>query len=400
MNTEVLLEGEKTAKNAIIYLIFLSILKVTVGIITGMSVIIADAINTIANILGIFASYIGLKLSRKSESKKFEYGYYKIETFAALLVSLGIIYVGYVILTQSIRTFSSIQTGEFRSAAIITTILAIFHSAVLSRKLEKAGRKANSLSLLANARNKRVNIFEGFIVLVSIIANYQKIPYVEGVAMGMIAILILIEGARSTKESLFFLLDYWDNPKMVKKIRKILNQENDLISNVKKLRLRRAGTFIFGEAFVEINPYAGIEDLREELNILQRKIKEIDPYIKNFSIYTHISKTDRLKVAIPIKEGKGLNGKVANSLRETKKYLFALIIDGKIKNTYERALKMKDPTDLADFLKKEKINIVINNNLNSLVYYNLRRTHHILVYPNFSNIQKAEDTIKLLMIDT
>ena len=42
---------------------------------------------------------------------------------------------------------------------------------------------------------------------------------------------------------------------------------------VKKLRLRRAGNFIFGESFVEINPFAGIEDLREELDLLQGKSK-------------------------------------------------------------------------------------------------------------------------------
>lgn len=402
MNKTALKEGEKVSKYAMGSLLLLGTLKLAAGLLTGMNVIIADAISTFADTLGLFASYFGLRLSRKSADKKFEYGYYKIETFAALLVSLGTIYAGYAILSKAINNIGVLKEGVHKPFAITATIIAIAFSIRLYKKLKRTGEKVNSLSLLANARDKKMDVFAGFIVLVSIVANYQQIPYVESVVTILISLLILKVGLSSTKESLFFLLDYWDNPSLVRKIRKEFRKEKDLITRVNKIRLRRAGTFIFGEAFVELNPFAGIKDLREELDLLKDKIMKLDPYIRDFPIYTHITKAENIKIAVPIESGRSLKAKVASTLKKTSAYLFARVSKGKITDYYVKKLSEKDkePVEFAEFLKKEKVKIIINNKLHSLIYYNLRRTHHIQIYPNLAGIKTAEEAIKLLLIDT
>ncbi|MFH1283993.1 MAG: cation diffusion facilitator family transporter [Candidatus Peregrinibacteria bacterium] len=401
MNNKSLIEGEKIARNSIIKLVGLGAIKLIAGIITGMHVMIADSISTFADTLGVFASYFGLRMSRKSATQGFEYGFYKIETFAALLISVGTIYAGYAILKDGITTFYSPSQGEYRYFAITATILAIIHSAKLAKKLEIAGKKVNSLSLMANAKDKKMDVFAGFIILVSIIANYKQIPYIEGVVTILIAILILKVGFSSSKESLFFLLDYWDDPRLIKRIRMVFAKEKDLVRGVKKLRLRRAGTFIFGEAFIEVDPYSGIEDLREELEILKRNILELNPYIKDFSIYTHISKVNKVKIGFPVKKGKALSARLASNLRQTKAYVFADIRKGKVKAWHTISLKpeLKTPVKLAEFLKNQKAKIIINSRLNSLIYYNLRKVHHILIYPNFSDAKTVEQALKLLLID-
>lgn len=402
MNRQALKQGERVSLHSIMHHFLLGILKLLAGLISGITVVLADAISTFADTLGLFASYIGLHLSRRASDKKFEYGYYKVETFAALLVSLGIIYLGYVIMGKSIDTFVNPAVGEHYPFAITTTIIAVFFSWKAGKKLKEAAEKTNSLSLKANAKDKKMDVFSGIVVLISIVANYKGIPYVEGITSFIIAIIILKVGITSSKESLFFLLDYWDDPILIRKIKKVFRSERDLVTEVKKLRLRRAGTFIFGEAFIEINPFAGIQDLREELDLLAEKIKELNPYIKDFSIYTHISKSEKVRVAVPIKSGKSLNAVVSSTMKQTTAYLFADISKGKIQKFYIKQIKesQKKPVEFAEFLKKEKVQIIIDNKLNSLIYYNLRRTHHILVYPNFADIKNAKKTLELLVIDT
>ncbi|MFC1615980.1 cation diffusion facilitator family transporter [Patescibacteria group bacterium] len=402
MNKTALIHGEKVAKHAIIHLIVLGCIKTVVGLVTGMTVIMADAISSFADTLSVFASYIGLRLSRKSANKNFEYGYYKVETFMALIISFSIIYLAYEIFMRSLETFSNPSEGQFRYFAIIATMAAIVHSVRLSKKLQDAGRKVNSLSLIASGKDKFMDVFAGFAIIASVLANYQGVPYIEGVISMIISLIILKEGLLTGKESLFYLLDYWNDPILTRKIRKIFREEKDLIVKVKKLRLRRAGTFIFGQAFVEINPFAGIQDLREELDLLQEKIKSLNPYIKDFSIFSHISKSEVVKIAVPIKSGQNLDAKIASTLKETSAYLFANIKKSKVESFYIKKLSKenKKTIEIAEFLKHEKVNILIDNKLSSLVYYNLRRTHHILIYPNFSDIKTAGDTIKLLMIDT
>ena len=403
MNTHSLKEGEKIAKEGILHLIILGILKTIAGVLTGMTVLLADAFSTFADTLGLFASYFGLNLSRKSSDAKFEYGYYKIETFAALVISLGIIYLGYVIVIKSIDIFlSPPEVGQHFPFAITTTVISIVLSSRLAKSLQEAGEKVNSLSLIANAKDKKMDMFAGIAILGSIIANYKGIPYVEGAISLVIAVIILKEGVASSKESLFFLLDYWNDPSLTKEIRKVFKKEKDLVLKVNKLRLRRAGTFIFGEAFVEINPFAGLQDLREELNILQKKIKALNPHIKDFAIYNNISKAKKIKIAIPIKSGSGLKAKVAVSPAQTVAYVFVEIRKNKIKEAHTKKLKNseKKPVEFVNYLKKEKVQVLIDNDLNSLTYYNLRRTNHILIYPNFSDIKNVEDTLQLFLLDT
>lgn len=402
MSLHALQEGERVAKESIVHLIILGISKILVGYFTGLTVIIADGISTFADTLGVFASYIGLRLSRRSADKNFEYGYYKVETFMAFIISLGIVYLAYEIFQKGLKSFNSSPEGHFLSLGVLVTVGAIYHAWKMSKKLGAVGKKVNSLALLASARDKKMDVFAGIAILGSIFANQQQIPYIEGIITMVISLIILKEGLITLKESLFFLLDYWNDPNLVRKIRRVINHEKDLIPHIKKLRLRRAGTFIFGEAFVEINPFAGIQDLREELDLLQVRIKDLNPYIKDFSIYTHITKSQKVKVAVPVKIGQSMSAKIASDLKETKGYIFVTIKNNRIKDHYYKALKFKrkNLVEFANFLKDEKVNILIDNKLNSLVYYNLRRTHHILIYPNFSDINTVGDTIKLLLIDS
>jgi predicted Fe-Mo cluster-binding NifX family protein len=109
-----------------------------------------------------------------------------------------------------------------------------------------------------------------------------------------------------------------------------------------------------------------------------------------------------MKVAVPIRENKRLSSGIAPTQKKTVAYLFAEIQGNKIRKVYVRKLKEKDrePLALGEFLKKEKINILIDNKLNSIMYFNLRRTHHILIYPRFSGVKTAKKALELLMIDT
>jgi len=402
MNTHVLKEGEKVAKKSLIYLLLIGTLKLVAGIFTGMTVVTADAVKSFASTLGVFASYIGLKLSRKSADKHFEYGYHRIETFAALLVALGIIYLGAVLFFKSINTLNSSPVGNFHPIAAIITVLAIINSYKLAAILKAAGQKTNSLSLLLNARTKQMDLIASMAVLISILANYYRVPYIEGSVSILISLIILKEGLSSTKESLFFLLDYWDDPILSRKIRKILSKEKEIVMRINKIRLRRAGTFIFGEAFIDINQFAGIQDLREETNILERKICKINPYIKDFAIFTHISKAEKMLVAIPIKKDLGLNSEIATNLKDTHAYLFVTLDDDRIGKPHVKKLgeDHKNVMDLNKFLNSEKINILVDNKLSSLIYFNLRETHHVLIYPNFPDVKKVKQILELMLIDT
>lgn len=394
--------GEAIAKRSLMGLVILGIIKAVAGYITGSVVLMTDAIATAMDIVTLFGTYIGLRLSKKGAEGGFKYGYYKIETFMALLVSISILYLGGKVLIKNISRFNVIPEVEYPYYAIAAVVIAIAFSLHFARMLRQAAKEANSLSLLSNAKEKESDIMTSFIVLIAIIASIYRLPYIESVIGIGMSLIILKVGIESAKASIFYLLDYWDDPVLLKKIERVIRKNAKIVTEIKKIRLRRAGTWIFGEVYLEIPSFADSRDIRSELNRLQEKIKKADKYLKDFIIYFKIPKPDKVQVAIPVKEKDGIKSEIAMTPEETKYYLILDIDKKSMQNIRHVGVDLQNPskiTEIVKMLEEQGVDLVVNNGLNSLFYYTLQHIHHIQLYPVFSNIKTAEETIKLLLID-
>lgn len=395
--------GEKIAKKNVIVLLILVAFKAVIGQITGFVVLKADAISSLTDVVALFATYIGLRMSRKNADKNFQYGYHKVETLAALAVSLLILFFGTQVLIESYhRLFVEDQT-QLRFLGIISVVITIAFTVRMTKDLEVAGKRSNSVSLLNNAKEKRLDIVMQAGVLMGVMADYFQIPQVEGLVGIIISALIFKEGFESARDALFYLLDYWDDPHLVREIEKTIEGMSKVVKKVKRVRLRRAGTWIFGEVVLEVSPFADIKDVRSEMNQIEKAILKLSPYLKEFLVFTKITNPDHIRVAVPVKENHGLNTEIANTMEGSP---FLLLVDLKnkkiqkitrIENTY----KNKDNlAQWAGWLKKKKVDIMINAEVDSLLFYVMEHVHNIRVYPKFKNIKTVGETIKLLLIDT
>lgn len=399
---ESLKHGTKVALYALGEIALLALLKGIVGYTTGIVVLTADALSSFSDMLGIFASYIGLKMSQRRADKGFKYGYYKAESFAALMASALIIFLGFEVLKASGERLFILEESRDHFLALGQVAVTVLLSLHLSWYLIKTGKKINSFSLMNSGKEKRTDLISQMGILAGIAASYFKIPYLEGGIGIVLSVIILKVGLESGKEALFFLLDYFDDQELLDKVENIIMTKSKIVRKVRNIRMRRAGTYIFGEAFLEINPYVETKDIRNDLNILKVKIAEASEHLKDFSVFFEVPQTRKVRVAVPAKNDDGLKSEIALTLEETKYYIFVDVAEGKITDFYSKDFPFRqfDFIGITNFLKAENAKIVINNNMHSLLFYNLRRLHHILVYPHFNNIKDVENTIKLLVIDT
>ena len=394
--------GSKMALLSLGVIALLALLKAVVAYLTGLVVLYADALSSFSDMLGIFASYIGLKMSQRHADEGFKYGYYKAESFAAFLASVLIIYLGFAVLRESGERLFVLEAAHdhiFALGQVVVTCVVSFYLAVT---LMKAGRKVNSLSLINSGKEKKSDLISQVAVAAGIGASYFHVPYLEGVIGIILSMLILKVGLESGKESLFFLLDYFDDQKLIHRIERIIITKSKIVRKVRNIRMRRAGTIIFGEAFLEINPYVEAKDIHNDLQYLKAKISEADKHIKDFLIFFEVPQIHKVRVAVPVRDDNGLKSTVATSPEDTRFYVFVDVEEGKIvaSHTKEFPFQTFDFVGITNFLRDQDAKIVINNNMHSLLFYNLRRLHHILVYPHFHNVPDVESTIKLLLIDT
>lgn len=396
---EELKKATQVARNSLFILLGLVIIKTFGGYVTNIIALIGDALGSFSDIIAASAIYVGLKLSQKQASKTFKYGYHRIETLISLFISVFILFAGYKIFRESYeRFFVAVQTGS-HNVGILTATLSIMLSLFAFFYQKNIAKKINSNALLASAEDKRNDAFVSFGVLGSVVADKFQIPYVEGSIGILISLLIIWTGLKYGKEAIFYLLDYWNEPDVTGKIRSML-EKSKIVTAVKNIRLRHAGTYIFGEAFLQINPFTDSKDLRDEIHRLNREIEKNVEHLGDLVLYIDPPKPTLVRVAIPIIKDDGLHSIIAEDPAQRFHFLFIEIRKGKIQNYYSRTetFSIDEISQTAKFLKTQRVNILISSMIRPLLYYNLR-LNNIKVYPHFFEVKDVQNTVKLLLID-
>lgn len=396
---ENLKHATKVARNSLFILFGLMIVKFIGGYATNIVALLGDALGSFSDLIASSAIFIGLVVSQRQASKTFKYGYHRVETFTTLLVSIFIIYAGYRLFSVSLNRFFITNQTSSHAIGIIAASISIVVSYLAFKYQYKTAKTINSTALLASAYDKRNDAFISFGVLCSVVTDKFGIPYVEGSVGILIAAIVIVTGIKHGKEAIFYLLDYWDNPVLTKKIRSIL-EKSKIVTSVKNIRLRHAGTYVFGEAFLAINPFTDSKDLRDEIHRLNTEIEQKIEHIGDIVLYIDPPKPTVARVAIPISIENGLASRIAEDPLKPFKLFFVEIHNGSIQNSYakEETFTVNQISSIAKFLKEQKVNILISSMIRPLLYYNLR-LNNIKVYPHFLGVADVENTVKLLMLD-
>lgn len=392
--------AQYVAKTSMYLVVALMVIKGVGGYVTNTIALLGDAASTFGDLIATIAIFVGISFSLKPPSKRFKYGYHRIETFVSMIIAVMMIYFGVQILQTAIERIMHPEPTKLPAVGIIAAIISICLSLFTYFYQTKIAKKINSSALTASADDKRNDALVSFGVLTGIVTNTLNIPLVEKLIGIGIALTVLFVGLRALKDAVLYLLDYWDNPEITQKIETII-RKSSIVTGIKNLRLRHAGTYIFGEAFLQINPFTDITDMRDEIHRLDNEIQRKIPHLGDFVLYVDPPKPQAMTVAIPIREDQGLNSEIAANLREPFFFLLLQIKNRKIIKAHaekQHTFKINQSMKIVKFLKEKKVNLLISSHIRALLFYNLR-LNNIKVYPHFSNVKDVAHTAKLLLLD-
>jgi divalent metal cation (Fe/Co/Zn/Cd) transporter len=114
--------GQKIAKISVITLLSIGIVELLIGQISGSVVATADGIDSLSDAMISFRVFMGL--AGRRADKKFHFGYYKVESFAALIAAIGMIAVGSIILYQSSASLILQHKHEIHQPLLTMMVLA------------------------------------------------------------------------------------------------------------------------------------------------------------------------------------------------------------------------------------------------------------------------------------
>jgi len=285
---EGLLAGQRIAKISVITLISIGIVELLMGHISGSVVATADGVDSMSDAMISFIVLIGLRFARRPADRKFQFGYHKVESFAAMIAAIGMIAIGSFIVYHSYEGL--IHPEEIQQPLLTMVVLAIAGGISLHRafQMRSIANKYNLLSLKTDAKNSIKDGSASFIGFLSVLLATQ-FGLLQADAIGglVIAGFIFSVAYVSLKQSSLILVDAWHNPVSADYIKRLIEQKFEAEVRVRSIKLRQTGIISRAEIHLEMDGNKPLNEVEMYLLNTERVIKSDIPSMDVVLVVPH-----------------------------------------------------------------------------------------------------------------
>lgn len=232
--------------------IVLTIIQVVTGIFAQSHALIADGIHSFSDLLADFVVLFASHHSHKDADDNHQYGHYRFENAASLILGLLLLVVGVGMLWSATIKFSNPEAiPTVHSIALWVALAALIFKEGLFRYMLKVAESVRSSMLVANAWHARSDAASSLVVACGIIGNLMGYPLLDPVAALVIGLMIAKTGSKFAWKALSDLMDHAATDDELEKIKKTL-LETKGVSGIHDLKSRKMGDMIILDVHLEI----------------------------------------------------------------------------------------------------------------------------------------------------
>lgn len=237
--------GERVAKFSFMTLVSIGLVELAIGSWTGSVGLTADGVDSISDSVISVIVWIGLHYSRRRPDARFHFGYHKVESLSALVVSIGMVGVAGYIMLHSYFTFLNPRAINYPEVAFITLLCAGTVSLYRAFRMRAVAKKYGLLSLRTDANNSLKDGTASFVVLANVAGASLGFLQLDAVGGMIVSAYIIGIAYVAIKESSLVLLDACESPEMTSVLANALKTVNG-VQDVKSIKLRPSGPYLTG----------------------------------------------------------------------------------------------------------------------------------------------------------
>ena len=180
-----------------------NIIVILGGLATNSMAILADCIHDMSDTISIALAWALEKVAQKDSSDKYSYGYQRFSILGAVIISLFVIVMAFVILSEAIpRLFS--PEGVDAGGMLIVAIVGLVFKSVSVHRLHK-GETFNEKAILFHQLG---DVFEwvAILILSLVLMFWDGAPYLDPFVSIGIALWLIFNLGRNLYKSLEVLL--------------------------------------------------------------------------------------------------------------------------------------------------------------------------------------------------
>jgi len=263
-----------------------ALVQIVVVVFSGSIALLSDTIHNFGDAATAVPLWIAFALTRLGASRRFPYGYGRVEDLAGVMVVLIILFSAVVAVYQAIERIIHPQPVGLLWAVALAGLVGFVGNEGVAIFRIRVGRQIGSAALIADGYHARTDGWTSLAVLAGAVGVWLGYPLADPIVGLLIAAAILVIVWQSGKMVFTRLLDGVD-PEITDEIRYAASHAEG-VEDVSEVRARWLGHRLHAEVNVAVDPELSVEEghaiarevnhrLMHELRYLEGAVVHVDP---------------------------------------------------------------------------------------------------------------------------
>lgn len=250
--------GIWAVKWSLLGLLATAVFQVVIVYISGSVALLADTIHNFGDGLTAIPLWIAFRLARWKPSRRFTYGYGRVEDLAGIVIVLTILFSAIAAGYESIQRFFHPQEVKYLGAVVVASVIGFAGNEAVAIFRIKVGKEIGSAALVADGYHARVDGLTSLAVLFGALGIWLGYPLADPIVGLLITAAILRIVWQSGKSVFARLLDGVD-PEIIGEIEHATNHIPG-VQGVTDVRVRWLGHRLHAELNIAVDSRLSVEE--------------------------------------------------------------------------------------------------------------------------------------------
>ena len=261
-----------------------SALQLVVFFYSGSSALLADTIHNVADAATAIPLWIAFRFTNRAPTKRFTYGYGRIEDLAGIVILLIILASGLVAGYESILRFYHPEPVKYLWAVAAASVVGFLGNEAVAIFRIKVGKEIGSAALIADGYHARTDGISSLAVLLGVIGIWLGFPLADPIIGLLISAVIMKIVWRSGKDIFTRLLDGVD-PAVVDAVRASALRVPGVLG-VNNVRLRWLGHKLNAEVDVSVADTMNVGQAHDLGTRVETQLRQDVQYLNTALVHT------------------------------------------------------------------------------------------------------------------
>jgi len=271
--------------------LLLTLIKLTVGILSGSVAVLASAIDSILDLFVSLFNYFAITNSEKPADSIFNYGRGKIEALASVIEGTIITLSGIFLFYTAVDKYFSNTKSTYLEESLWVMIISLIITLSLVIYLNIIAKKTNNMVIKADALHYKTDVWTNTAVLLSLtLVTFTKNELFDIIIGSVISLYIIYSAYELIEDGVLVLLDRSIDEETTNKIKDIFKTEQS-VNDSHALKTRQAGHNTFVDVHLVFDCLITLMEAHKASDRIEDKIRALDN-TTNWIINIHLDPYD------------------------------------------------------------------------------------------------------------